>query len=138
MSKSIVKDTFVEEDLIIEEEIVKLDKHDIKQVEQPQRNSKGHWLKGESGNKNGRPKKEDTIVEKFRTEPRLEGLLQKMYTIANTIGDDTPHKDSLACAKLIIERVIPSLKASELRIDTENDSGLVYLPQQTKAETSED
>ena len=132
------KDTITEEKIDLKDNIEVLDKHDVKQVEKPQRNSKGHWLKGQSGNMNGRPKKEDTIVEKFRTEPRLEGLLQKMYTIANTIGDDTPHKDSLACAKLIIERVIPSLKASELRVDTENESGLVYLPQQTKADTNED
>ena len=132
------KDTITEEKIDLKDNIEVLDKHDKKQVEKPQRNSKGHWLKGQSGNMNGRPKKEDTIVEKFRTEPRLEGLLQKMYTIANTIGDEDAHKDSLACAKLIIERVIPSLKASELRVDTENESGLVYLPQQTKAETNED
>ena len=132
------KDTITEEKIDLKDNIEVLDKHDVKQVEKPQRNSKGHWLKGQSGNMNGRPKKEDTIVEKFRTEPRLEGLLQKMYTIANTIGDEDAHKDSLACAKLIIERVIPSLKASELRVDTENESGLVYLPQQTKAETNED
>ena len=132
------KDTITEEKTDLKDNIEVLDKHDVKQVEKPQRNSKGHWLKGQSGNMNGRPKKEDTIVEKFRTEPRLEGLLQKMYTIANTIGDEDAHKDSLACAKLIIERVIPSLKASELRVDTENESGLVYLPQQTKAETNED
>lgn len=132
------KDTITEEKIDLKDNIEVLDKHDVKQVEKPQRNSKGHWLKGQSGNMNGRPKKEDTIVEKFRTEPRLEGLLQKMYTIANTIGDEDAHKDSLACAKLIIERVIPSLKASELRVDTENESGLVYLPQQTKADTNED
>ena len=132
------KDTITEEKIDLKDNIEVLDKHDEKQVEKPQRNKKGHWLKGESGNPNGRPKKEDTIVEKFRTEPRLEGLLQKMYTIANTIGDEDAHKDSLACAKLIIERVIPSLKASELRVDTDNDTGLVYLPQQSPAETDED
>ena len=132
------KDTITEEKTDLKDNIEVLDKHDKKQVGKPQRNSKGHWLKGESGNPNGRPKKEDTIVEKFRTEPRLQGLLEQMYTIANTIGDDTPHKDALACTKLIIERVIPSLKASELRVDTDNDTGLVYLPQQTPAETNDD
>jgi hypothetical protein len=132
------KDTITEEKTDLKDNIEVLDKHDKKQVGKPQRNSKGHWLKGESGNPNGRPKKEDTIVEKFRTEPRLQGLLEQMYTIANTIGDDNPHKDALACTKLIIERVIPSLKASELRVDTDNDTGLVYLPQQTPAETNDD
>ena len=39
-----------------------------------------------------------------------------------------PHKDAISAAKLIVERLVPSLKASELRVDTDSDQGFVFLP----------
>ena len=45
------------------------------------------------------------------------------------------HKDAMNCTKLIIERIVPSLKASELKIKSNDDSGFVYLPPQKEVES---
>jgi len=48
--------------------------------------------------------------------------------VANTLDEAKPHKDAIAAAKLIVERLVSSLKASELRVDTDGEQGFVFLP----------
>ena len=92
------------------------------------RNSNGTFKKGFSGNPNGAPRKDESIVERFRNHEGCQSIINKLFTVANTLDSADPHKDSIAAAKLIVERLVPSLKASELRVDTDGDQGFVFLP----------
>ena len=92
------------------------------------RNADGTFKKGFSGNYGGAPRKGQSIVERFREHEGCQSIINKLFSVANTLSDDTPHKDAISAAKLIVERLVPSLKASELRVDTDGDQGFVYLP----------
>ena len=96
------------------------------------RDSKGRWSKGISGNPNGRPPAGKTIVDQFRDNPQVRSVIAKLFKVADTLGTDNPDKDALSASKLIIERIIPSLKSSDLQIET-TEKGYVVLP-----ETEED
>ena len=105
-------------------------KQDYKQGES--RDSKGRWSKGISGNPNGRPPAGKTVVDQFRDNPQVSSVIAKLFKVADTLGTDNPDKDALSASKLIIERIIPSLKSSDLQIET-TEKGYVVLP-----ETEED
>ena len=92
------------------------------------RNADGTFKKGFSGNYGGAPRKGQSIVERFREHEGCQSIINKLFSVANTLSDDTPHKDAISAAKLIVERLVPSLKASELRVDTDGDQGFVFLP----------
>ena len=92
------------------------------------RDSLGRFKPGFTGNKNGRPPAGESLVEKFRDNPGAQAVINKLFAVANTLDETTPHKDAIAAAKLIVERLVPSLKASELRVDTDGDQGFVFLP----------
>ena len=106
-------------------------KQAIKQVEHKivERNEKGQLMPGSTANPNGRPPAGKTIVDKFRDNPGAQAVINKLFAVANTLDEVKPHKDAISAAKLIVERLVPSLKASELRVDTDNDQGFVFLPQ---------
>ena len=89
----------------------------------------GRILPGFTGNPNGRPPAGQTIVDKFRSNEKAQGVINKLFAVANTLDEVKPHKDAISAAKLIVARLVPSLKASELRVDTDNDQGFVFLPQ---------
>ena len=92
------------------------------------RNADGTFKKGFSGNKGGAPRKNQSIVERFRDNEKAQSVINKLINVANTIDDPKPHKDAISACKMIVERLLPSLKASELRVDTEGDQGFVLLP----------
>jgi hypothetical protein len=110
------------------------ERQDIQARNKPKRDVKGRLLKGQSGNPAGRPRKDHTIVDIFREHDKAQELIEQLYEVAGTLTDKKPHKDALASAKLIIERIVPSLKASELRVDTGGEDNLVYLPPQEDIE----
>ena len=67
-------------------------------------------------------------MDSFRDNPKCQSIVDKLFEVAGTLGDSKPHKEALQAAKLVIERLVPSLKASELRVDTDGDQGFVFLP----------
>tara|TARA_R110002020_G_scaffold168040_2_gene356688 strand:- start:20322 stop:20696 length:375 start_codon:yes stop_codon:yes gene_type:complete len=119
----IVKNGVNHSDAVIEED------HE----EKPERHKDGKWKSGQSGNPNGRPKG-NAIVDEFRANPKGESLIENIFKIAGTLGTSTQHKDAMTCAKLVIERLIPSLKSSELKVEGQENLGFVYLPEQKPVE----
>ena len=121
--------------MIKEEDITSISeverKKPVKQVKEhviAERDSRGRLLPGSTANRNGRPPAGQTVVDKFRSNPGAQAVINKLFAVANTLDETKPHKDAIAAAKLIVERLVPSLKASELRVDTEGDQGFVFLP----------
>jgi hypothetical protein len=92
------------------------------------RNADGTFKKGHTGNPNGRPKAGSTVVDQFRDNPKVYSVIEKLFKVADTLGSDNPDKDALSASKLIIERIIPSLKSSDLQIET-TEKGYVVLPE---------
>ena len=100
------------------------------------RTSNGMFKKGVSGNPAGRPKKGTTIVDTFRANPQCETVIEKLIGIASTLGTKTQHPDAMACTKLVVERIVPALKSSEMKIQSDDSSGFVFLPKQENSEQS--
>lgn len=101
----------------------------VKQGSKPvERDSRGRLLPGSTANPNGRPPAGKTLVDSFRDNPKCQSIVDKLFEVAGTLGDPKPHREALQAAKLVIERLVPSLKASELRVDTDGDQGFVFLP----------
>tara|TARA_B100000315_G_C14576569_1_gene588191 strand:- start:1569 stop:1961 length:393 start_codon:yes stop_codon:yes gene_type:complete len=106
-----------------------------KQVNNPiERDYHGRYLPGTSGNTNGRPPAGATIVDQFRDNPKCISVLEKIFKVASTLGDEDQHKDALQAAKLVAERLVPVLKSSDLKLNTDDDQGFVFMPTQESPE----
>lgn len=129
---------------VIVEEIIEEEENTFNTGEQSEildkkasgRDHRGRFVVGNTFSK-GRPKKEQTIVEQFRANPKGFDLIQNIFQIASTLGTKGQHKDAMNCAKLVVERLIPTLKSSELKVGSDNDAGFVFLPPQSEPETEE-
>ena len=96
------------------------------------RDSKGRIVSG-SLNPNGRPKAGETIVDQFRDNPKGMDVIASIINIASTLGSDNQHRDALSCAKLVVERLVPTLKSSDINLNADQDNaGFVVLPEQKK------
>jgi hypothetical protein len=114
---------------LIEEE--ESSKESSKEVES--RDSKGRFLPGQSGNPGGRPKKGETIVDQFRDNAKGLDVINNLIEVASTFGTDHQHKDATAAVKLVVERLVPALKSSDVNLNVEEDKGFVFMPQQVDA-----
>ena len=101
-----------------------------------QSTSTGQFKPGKSGTPGGRPKKGTTIVDNFRDNPKCEDVISKLIGIASTLGTKDQHPDAMACTKLVVERIVPALKSSEMKIQSDDSSGFVFLPKQQNSEQS--
>jgi hypothetical protein len=130
-----ITDVLVEE-LIEEDEntIISRSETEILDKNDSGRDHRGRFLKGNKISK-GRPKSEDTIVTKFRDNPKNFDLINNMVEIASTLGQKNQHKDAMACAKLVVERLVPALKSSELKLGSSDDTGVVILPPQLEPDS---
>ena len=100
---------------------------------QGERLENGQFAPGVSGNPGGRPKKGETIVDQFRDNPKGIDVINNVIEVASTFGSDKQHKDAVAAVKLVIERLVPALKSSDININMEDDKGFIYMPTQTSA-----
>ena len=104
-------------------------------IAQPQnRKNTGQFQKGKSGNPGGRPKKGNTIIEKFRDNPDASKVIEKIFKIANSLGTKKEHKEAMGCAKIIADKLIPTLKAQEIKMETGDDVGFVMMPNQEESD----
>ncbi len=87
------------------------------------------WQKGQSGNPNGRPPAGGSVVEKFRSNPKAESVIDNVIEVASTLGSDHQHPDAMACAKIVAERLIPAVRAQAISLDSEGANlGPILLP----------
>ena len=119
---------------MVKRNLTEEDRRDIQAKNKPKRAENGQLLKGQSGNPSGRPKKEHTIVDIFKNHTEAEKIIESLYKVASTLAEDNPHAKAMESAKLIFNALVPSLKASELRVDTEGTDNLIYLPSQKDVE----
>ena len=99
-----------------------------------ERDEFGRFKPGFSGNMNGRPPAGQSIAEKFRANKAAESVLNKLFEVANTLGTDNPNKDAIQAVKLIVERLVPSLKASELNVSDGTDQPFILMPEPKEPE----
>ena len=98
-----------------------------------ERGKSGKWERGVSGNPLGRPKKGQSVVERFRDNPTTYTVIGKIVETAMSLGQDDQHPDAMQCAKIVAEKILPSLKAQEIRMES-TEQGFVFLPPQAPAE----
>tara|TARA_Y100000593_G_C4271266_1_gene317501 strand:+ start:146 stop:529 length:384 start_codon:yes stop_codon:yes gene_type:complete len=108
---------------INEKKPVKQDKSKV------ERDALGRLLPGSTANPNGRPPAGKTIVDQFRDNPNAQAVINKLFNVANTLDQDKPHKDAISAAKLIVERLVPSLKASEHIVNDQSDQPFILMPE---------
>ena len=97
------------------------------------RDSKGRFLPGQSGNPGGRPKKGETIVDAFRDNPKGMDVINNLIEVASTFGTKDQHRDAVNAVKLVVERLVPALKSSDINLNTEDDKGFIWMPPQEDA-----
>ena len=97
------------------------------------RDSLGRFKPGQSGNPGGRPKKGETIVDQFRDNPKGIDVINNVIEVASTFGSDKQHKDAVSAVKLVIERLVPALKSSDINLNTGEDKGFIFMPTQSDA-----
>ena len=86
------------------------------------------WQKGKSGNPHGRPPADKTLVDKFRTNPKAVKVIDQIVEVANSLGTQNQHEHAMACAKIIADKLIPSMKVQDIKIEDERPWGSVILP----------
>ena len=96
----------------------------------PLRDEKGRLLPGQTANPNGRPKGKSSVAEAFRSDPKSLDVLNKVIQIASTLGTDDEHKDATSCAKVVVDKIVPTLKAQDISIETDGMAGFVVLPKE--------
>ena len=98
-------------------------------------NKKNLWVKGQSGNPIGRPKKGQSTADKFRKDPKALDILNKVIQQASTLGEGKDeHKDAMACAKIVVDKIIPTLKAQDISIESDGVTGFVVLPKEEESQ----
>jgi len=102
-------------------------------LHQGERLENGQFAPGISGNPGGRPKSGEDICSRFRDNPKGIDVINNVIEVASTFGSGEQHKDAVAAVKLVIERLVPALKSSDININTDDNKGFVFMPTQTDA-----
>ena len=89
--------------------------------------TKTSWKPNQSGNPKGRPKKGDAVADLIKRSRHNGEMVKKLYKVAGTLGTKNEHKQALACAKILLDKIVPDLKSQELQVENTNP-GYVLLP----------
>ena len=81
------------------------------------------FKKGKSGNPKGI--NASNFGEMIRNHPKTLDLVQMCFDIAL----DPDHKNQMRATSLLMDRIAPQLKASELKIEAKETTGVIVLPQ---------
>ena len=112
------------------------EKTPVKQAKkQVERDARGRLLPGSTANPNGRPPAGTDVITQFRANEKAQGVIDKLFKVANTLDQPKHHKDAMAAVKCIVERLVPSLKATEMKIGEVEDKGFVFLPTEEKPDS---
>jgi len=71
--------------------------------------------------------------EWIRNHPKTPELLQKLFNIAM----NEEHPNHVKAINILIDRIAPSLKASELKIEGDISPGVIVLPERRITETTQ-
>lgn len=80
------------------------------------------FKKGKSGNPTG--KRNSNFGEMIRTHPKSPALVQKLFDIALTDGE----KHQIRAISILMDRIAPQLKATDVKIDLDVNKGVIVLP----------
>ena len=80
----------------------------------------------------------EKVVQEFREHKNAADIVNKLYAVAMTIDEKKPHNKAFEALKLITERFVPSLRATELKVGEVEDAGFVYLPNQSAPEAEDE
>ena len=84
----------------------------------------GAFKQGKSGNPSG--KNATKFGEMIRNHPKTLDLVQKVFDIALSDG----HKNQMRAMSILMDRIAPQLKASELKIEGDGlKTGVIVLPE---------
>ena len=80
------------------------------------------FKKGKSGNPKG--KNASNFGDMIRNHPKTLDLVQKVFDIALEDG----HKNQMRAMSVLMDRIAPQLKATDIKMDVDSKSGVIVLP----------
>lgn len=80
------------------------------------------FKKGKSGNPTG--KSASNFGELIRNHPKTLDLVQKVFDTALEDG----HKNQMRAMSILMDRIAPQLKATDVKLDVDVKSGVIVLP----------
>ncbi len=89
---------------------------------------KTQFQKGKTGNPSGKNK--SNFGELIRNHPKTPALIQKLFDIALHDGE----KHQIRAISILMDRVAPQLKASEIKAEISESKGVIILPQKGRGE----
>ena len=57
-----------------------------------------------------------------------------MVILMEDLKANEEHKDATSCAKVVVDKIIPTLKAQDISIETDGSAGFVILPNEKPSE----
>ncbi|MAE81725.1 MAG: hypothetical protein CMB80_03230 [Flammeovirgaceae bacterium] len=80
-----------------------------------------NYKKGQTNNPNGRPR--ISLAEELRRNPKIKKVINQVIETAESLGTKKEHPQAVACAKILMDKSLPNLKASEIQVE-----GNIQLP----------
>ena len=85
------------------------------------------FKKGKSGNPTG--KNASNFGEMIRKHPKTLDLVQKVFNIAL----DNEHKNQMRAMSILMDRIAPQLKATDVKVESTGTQGVIVLPSKSRA-----
>tara|TARA_R100001510_G_C7642484_1_gene200068 strand:- start:1303 stop:1608 length:306 start_codon:yes stop_codon:yes gene_type:complete len=80
------------------------------------------FKKGKSGNPSG--KNASNFGDMIRKHPKTLDLVQKVFDIAL----DNEHKNQMRAMSILMDRIAPQLKATDVKLESTGTQGVIVLP----------